>query len=148
MWLQLCIKNACISHIQWTRASLTRDSSHCLFVVYKLFFSGITSERMRFALKFLHSPFKECNIYVSIDLRTIPTNGWFYIEHTFHQIHHFLLPWSFYSFHNEPFIKQLHILSFVSTTPLCDPKAETHFPSCYLKYPLYCKVINRNLNKP
>ena len=48
MWLQQCIKDACISHI-WTRASLIRDPSHCLLSVSKLFVSGITPERMRFS---------------------------------------------------------------------------------------------------
>ena len=110
MWLQQCIKDTCIAHIR-TRASLTRDSSHCLSIVSKLFVSGITSERTWLPSNLLDSPLKECNIYVSADLRTIQTNGWFYIEHTFHYIHHFLLPWSFYSFQNKPFVKRLHILS-------------------------------------
>ena len=132
MWLQLCIKNTCTSHIR-TRASPTRYSSHCLLSVSKLFVSGITSEQTRFASNFLHHPLKECNIYVSINLRTVWAIGWFYIEHTFSKHYHLLLHWSFYSLQNAPFVKRLHIvpvdiqdyyLQLLSATPR--PKSISH----------------------
>ena len=117
MWLQQCIKNACTSHI-WTRASLTRDSSHCLLSVSKWFVFGITPEWTQFSSDSLQSPLKKCSIYVSIDLQMVWAIGSLYIKHTLSQVHYLLLPWSFYSFQDESFIKQLHISS-VDTQDYC-----------------------------
>ena len=146
MWLQQCIKDACISQI-WTRASLTRDSSHCLLSVSKLFVFEITPEQTRFSLNSLHSPLKESNIYISIDLRTVWTIGSFYIKHTLSQIHYLLLPWSFCALQDDSLTKRPHTssvdtqdwyLQLLSATPA--PKSISH-PTIRHLFPITRQLI-------
>ena len=147
MWLKLCIKNTCTSHIR-SRASLTRDSSHCLSIVSKLFVSGITSERTRLPSNLLHSPLKECNIYVSADSDQRLILYWAYIpsdSSLLAALIVLLIAERIFRETTSYFVSRYTRL--LSTTSLCDTKAEIHSSSHHSTSLPTARPYYRNLNR-